>query len=272
MVGWTFEPWQLVPIAAVAGLYARRAWTLRRRGRPVPAARIVSFGLGLLAVVLAVVSPLDSIGEERLFSVHMAQHLLIGDIAPLLLVLGLSGPLLRPLLAPHAVQRGRVLTHPLVALPLWAANLLAWHLPRLYDAALRHAPVHALQHACFLAGGLLLWTTLLGLLPGPRWFGRGAQLGGLAFAWVTGSALANVFLWSDRPYYPPYVDAPRTWGLSPLADQRAGGGVMLVEMMFVGVTVFVVLGLRWLEDAERRQQRLERARYSEPTGVPRARG
>jgi cytochrome c oxidase assembly factor CtaG len=256
-MGWTFEPGQLAPLALAGLLYGRRAWTLRSRGRPVPPVKLAAFGAGLLVLVVALVSPLDSIGEDRLFSVHMVQHLLIGDLAPLLLVLGLSGPLLRPLLAPRAVQRARFLTYPLVALPLWAANLWAWHLPRLYDAALRHPPVHALQHACFLAGGLLLWATLLGLLPGPRWFGRGAQLGGLAFVWVAGAALANVFLWSDHAYYRPYVDAPRTWGLSAVADQRAGGGVMLLEMMLVGVAVFVLLGLRWLEDAERRQQRLE---------------
>jgi putative membrane protein len=256
-MGWSFEPAQLAPAALAAGLYARRAWTLSKRGRPVPPAKAACFAGGLLVLVLALVSPVDSIGEERLFSAHMAQHLLIGDLAPLLLALGLSGPLLRPLLAPRIVQRARALTHPLVALPLWAANLWLWHLPRLYDAALAHATVHALQHACFLAGGFLLWTTLLGLLPGPRWFGRGAQLGALGIAWIAGMALANVFLWSDRAYYSPYVAAPRTWGLSPLGDQRAGGGVMLLEMTIVGAAVFVLLGLAWLEDAERRQRRLE---------------
>ncbi|HEY7017781.1 MAG TPA: cytochrome c oxidase assembly protein [Gaiellaceae bacterium] len=256
-MGWSFEPAQLVPVAVAAALYAGRALTLRRRGRPVPWPKVLSFAAGLLVLVFAVISPVDSIGEERLFSVHMVQHLMIGDLAPLLIVLGLSGPLLRPLLVFRVVQRARVLTNPLVALPLWAANLWLWHLPRLYDAALRHDAVHALQHTCFFAGGLLLWTALLGLLPGPRWFGRGAQLGALAFAWVAGTALANVFLWSDRPYYQPYVDAPRTWELTPLGDQRAGGGVMLLEMMLVGGAVFVLLGLRWLEDAERRQRRLE---------------
>jgi cytochrome c oxidase assembly factor CtaG len=256
-VGWTFEPGQLAPVAVAAALYARRAWTLRRRGRAVPAAKVLGFGGGLAVLVLALVSPVDTIGESRLFSVHMVQHLLIGDLAPLLLTLGLSGPLLRPLLVPRVVQRARVLAHPLVALPLWASNLSVWHLPRLYDAALRHDSVHALQHTCFLAGGFLLWTSLLGPLPGPRWFDRGARLGGLAFVWVVGAALANVFLWSDRAYYAPYVAAPRTWGLSPLGDQRAGGGVMLVEMMLVGAVVFVVLGLRWLDEAERRQRRLD---------------
>lgn len=271
-MGWTVQPTQLLPIAVVAALYARRAWTLHRRGRPVPAWKLASFASGLLLLLAAVVTPVDSIGEDRLFSVHMVQHLLIGDLAPLLLVLGLSRPLLRPVLAPQAVRRLRVLTHPLVALPLWAVNLWLWHVPRLYDAALDHAPVHALQHLCFLAAGMLLWTTLLGLLPGPRWFGRGAQLGSLGFVWLAGAALANIFLWSDRAFYSRYVDAPRTWGLSAVADQRAGGGVMLVEMTIVVATVFVVLGLRWLEEAELRQRRLEAPRYSEPTGVPRTRG
>jgi putative membrane protein len=252
-MGWTLDPTQLAPIVIAGALYARRARTLARRGRPVPALKQGSFAAGLLVIAIALVSPIDSIGEERLFAVHMAQHLLIGDLAPLLVALGLSRQLLRPALAVPWLGWARTLTHPLVALPLWAADMLVWHTPKLYDAALEHDLVHALEHACFFAGGLLLWTTLIGVLPGPRWFGRGSRMAALGFVWATGGALANVFLWSDRAFYPPYVHAVRTWGLSPLADQRAGGGVMLLEMMFVGVVVFVLAGLDWLADAERRQ-------------------
>jgi putative membrane protein len=254
-MGWSFDPLQLGPLVLAGLLYSRRAWTLARRGRPVRRARLVSFGAGLLVFALALVSPIDTIGETRLFSVHMAQHLLIGDVAPLLIVLGLSRPLVRPILALPGVWRGRGLAHPLVALPLWAAGLWVWHLPLLYDAALDDDLVHAVEHAAFFTGGLLLWATLLGLLPSR--FGSGQRLLGLAFVWVTGAALANVLLWSGRAWYPAYVRAPRTWGLSALADQRAGGGVMLFEMMFVGTIAFVAIGLGWLADAERRQIRGE---------------
>src|SRR5690242_10378476 len=100
----------------MALLYRRRAATLRARGRPVPWPRILAFSAGLAVLVLAVVSPLDTIGESRLFSVHMAQHVLIGDLAPLLIVAGLTGPLLRPLLAPRPLRPLRLLTIPVVAL------------------------------------------------------------------------------------------------------------------------------------------------------------
>jgi cytochrome c oxidase assembly factor CtaG len=256
-VGFSVEPGQLWLVAVAGVLYAGRARTLGRRGQPVSRLRVASFGCGLLVLVIAVVSPIDTIGESRLFSVHMLQHVLIGDVAPLLLVLGLSGRLLRPVLALPGVWSLRWITHPLVAVPIWLGSLAVWHLPWAYDAALGNEAVHALEHCSFLVGGLLLWSTLLGLLPGPRWFGAGTRLSALGVVWLAGAAIANVFIWSTRPYYTPYVDAPRTFGLSPLADQRAGGGVMLVEMMLVGFVVFAAAGLAWLGEAERRQLRLD---------------
>jgi putative membrane protein len=213
----------------------------------------VCFSAGLVVLVIAFVSPLESIGETRLFSAHMAQHLLIGDVAPLLIVLGLDARILKPLLAP----RLRVLAHPFVALPLWAADLSLWHLPALYDAALAHDAAHALQHVLFFTCGALLWTALLEPLPGPRWFGTGAKLAALGFVWLAGGVLSNLFLWSDHRFYPRYQHAPRTWGLSPLTDQRLGGGLMLLEMSIVVACVFVWLGLRWLRETEHRQRLVE---------------
>jgi cytochrome c oxidase assembly factor CtaG len=254
---WSAEPAQLAPVLLAAVLYARRAETLRARGRPVPAWRLACFAAGLIVLVLAFVSPIDRLGEERLFWVHMLQHVLIGDVAPLLVVFGLTGPLLRPLLAVHVVARLRVLVHPLVALPLWAADLALWHLPKLYDAALAQPAVHALQHGLFFACGALVWSALLEPLPGPRAFGAGRKLVFLAGMWFYALALSQVFLWARHPFYAPYAHAPRTWGMTALADQRLGGGVMLIEGSFVMLGVLVWLALRWFEESEARQRLLD---------------
>ncbi|HEX6700414.1 MAG TPA: cytochrome c oxidase assembly protein [Gaiellaceae bacterium] len=246
---WTLDPVPLAAIAVAAIAYSRRARTLRRRGTPVARVRVVSFTLALAVLAAPLFSPIDTIGERRLFSVHMLQHVLIGDVAALLLALGLTGPLLRPVLAVAWLRRLRVLAHPLVALPLWAANLYVWHVPRLYDAALAHASIHALQHALFLSCGVLLWAALLEPLPGPRWFGTGSKLVALAFVWVAGGVLANVFIWSGHPFYSHYHST---------LDQHVGGGVMLIEMSLLVVAVFVWLGLGWLRESELRQQLLDR--------------
>src|SRR5436190_21024836 len=129
LTSWTWDPAQLTLIAAAALLYYRRAHTLAAEGRPVEAWRRWVFGVGLGLAFLAVASPIHALGEQEFFFVHMLQHILLGDLAPLCMVAGLTGPLLRPVLALPAVLRLRFLTHPLVAFPLWAANLVVLHLP-----------------------------------------------------------------------------------------------------------------------------------------------
>jgi cytochrome c oxidase assembly factor CtaG len=253
LTSWTFDPLPLATIAVVGIAYTRRSLTLRARRIHVDRRRQLAFGSSLLVLVLAVSSPVDRIGEERLFSAHMLQHLMLGDLAPLLAVLGLSGPLLRPVLALSFASGLRLLAHPIIALPLWAANLYAWHVPLLYEAALAHPAIHATEHACFYAGGLLLWSAILEVLPGARWYGTGAKLGSLAVVWLIGGILSNVLLWSTHGFYAPYRGAPRMWGLSPLADQRLGGGLMLLEMTAVVLPVSLFLAFRWLRESERRQ-------------------
>src|SRR5262249_27259713 len=142
LTSWSFEPLQLVPLAAVACLYARRVRTLRRRGAAPAGWRVWSFGTGVALLFVALASPLDSFGEEQFLSFHMVQHVLLGDLAPLAMVAGLTGPILRPVLSIHWVNRLRVLAHPFVALPLWAVDLYVWHLPPLYQGALHHDAVH----------------------------------------------------------------------------------------------------------------------------------
>lgn len=257
MTRWNPDPLEIALVVAVGALYARRARTLATHGRPVSWRRVACFGAGLAVLLFALVSPLDTLGEERLFSAHMLQHLLLGDVAPLLLVLGLDGRLLRPLLALPAVGRLRVLAHPLVALPLWAADFCLWHLAPAFDAALRHGAVHAAQHGLFLACGCLLWAALLEPLPGPGWFSARWRIPYLLGMWFVMLVLSQVFLWSGHVYFSPYLHAPRTWGLRALDDQKAGGGVMLVESAFTMLGALVWVLFRLLRESEARQRLLD---------------
>jgi putative membrane protein len=254
MNGWNFDPLEISVLALVGALYWRRARTLARRGRPVPRPRLAAFAAGLLALFVALASPLDTIGEERLFSVHMLQHLLLGDVAALLLVLGLDGRLLRPLLRVRVVHRLRVLAHPLVALPLWAANFAVWHLPVLFDAALRTDAIHALQHTLFVTFGMLMWAALLEPLPGPTWFTAPWKIPYVLGMWLVTLVLSQVFIWSSHVYYAPYTHDATLWGLSHLDDQKAGGGVMLVESAFTMLPALVWVLLGVLRESEARQR------------------
>jgi putative membrane protein len=258
LTAWTLEPFALAGVTLAAVAYAMRVRTLAQRGSPVSGWRIASFGAGLALALVALVSPLHALGEERLFSAHMVQHVLLGDLAALALVAGLTGPLIRPLLALRPVAALRTLSHPLVALPLWTANLLLWHLPPLYEAALRHDAVHALEHVCFLGFGALMWAPVLEVLPGPEWFGTAAKAGYIVVVRLIETVLGNVFLWSGRVFYDTYADAERIWGVSPLADQGIAGAVMMIEGSLVTIAALAWLFLRMWSEGERRQELLER--------------
>jgi cytochrome c oxidase assembly factor CtaG len=263
---WTFDPIQIVPVVLLALLYARRVRTLRRRDTHIPTWRIVVFATGIALLVVALVSPVHALGEQ-LFSFHMLQHVLLGDLAPLALLAGLTGPILRPALA--FLHRLRFLAHPLVALPLWAVNLYVWHLPFLYEAAVRHDLVHALEHLCFFTGGAIMWLPVLETLPAPEWFGTGAKLGYIAVVRLVETVLGNVFFWSGSVFYGGvYVHRQRLWGISPLEDQGLAGAVMMIEGSLVTIAALAWLFLRMAREGELRQRLLERG--VDPRTVKRA--
>jgi len=265
---WTFDPGQLALLAFGTGLYAARVRTLARRGTPVQRRRLVAFGTFVALALLALVSPVHALGEDRLFSAHMLQHVVLGDLAALALVLALTGPILRPVLAVPAFERLRVLGHPLVALPLWALNLYLWHLPVFYEAALRWEPVHALEHVMFFSCGALMWAPVIEVLPGPAWFGTGAKLGYIVVVRMLETVLGNVFFWAGEPLYATYERAERVWGLSPLADQGIAGGIMMIEGSVVTIGALAWLFLRLASEGELRQELLERG--LDPRAVRRA--
>jgi cytochrome c oxidase assembly factor CtaG len=254
---WQLQPQQLVPVLLVGVAYAMRCRKLAAKGRPVRAASRVSFYSGLAVALLALVSPLDWYGENRLLWVHMIQHLLLGDVAPLLMVLGLTGPLLRPVLAIRWARRLRGLAHPLVALPLWIVDFYLWHVPTLYQAALRHEDVHALEHFCFLLFGATMWAAVIEPLPGPAWFGNGWKAIYTLAVRAAGAVLANVFIWANHPFYTYYLRLDRLAGSSPVGDQRAAGAIMFIEGSVVTLLAFAWLFIRFTREVEVRQRLIE---------------
>jgi cytochrome c oxidase assembly factor CtaG len=245
----------LVPLALMGLLYARRVRTLAVTGHPVPGWRQACLYAGFVVIGVALTA-LGSDSQELLY-VHMIEHLLVGDIASLLIVLGLTGPLLAPVLRIRLFDRLRALSHPAVALPLWAADLYLWHLPALYQAALRHSGVHALEHAMFLGFGINMWMCLFGPLPTPSWFGNLGRLVYIVAVRLAGTVLGNVFLWSGTVFYPFYLHGDAAHHISPLADQNVAGAIMMVEESILTLCLFCWLFLRTAREGEERQDLLD---------------
>jgi cytochrome c oxidase assembly factor CtaG len=242
-------PLQLAPATVAGILYAVRAAHLRDRGRPVPGWRQSCFYGGLAVIVVSLTALGDLAGET--FVAHMAEHLLIADVGTLLLVLGLTGPLLAPLLRVRVLNPLKMLAHPLVALPVWAIDLYLWHLPVLHEAAVRHEAVHALQHALFVTCGALMWMPLFGPLPKPSWFGNLAKLVYIVAVRLFGAVLGNLLLWSGTVLYPVYGE--------PVSDQTNAAAIMMVESSLLTLGLFAWLFLRAARDSEERQELLELA-------------
>ena len=257
LTSWTIDPLQLAPIVLVAVAYAIRVRTLARRGQPVPGWRVGLFALGIALLVVAVASPIAAVGEEELFSFHMGQHLILGDLAPLCLLAGLTGPILRPILALPGVMRLRVLANPFVAFPIWAANLVLWHLPVLYEGAVDHGALHALEHVAFFSAGIVLWLPILETLPAPEWFGTGAKLAYIVGVRLVATIIGNVFIWAGSPFYDVYEGGDDYLGLSPDADQSLAGSLMMLEGSLVTIVALAWLFLRMAQEGDVRQELIE---------------
>jgi len=255
--GFQLAPLQLVPQAVVAALYLRRCRTLDGTPRAVPGWRQACFLGGLALIAVALTSPLGHVAEE-LFVAHMAEHLLMADVAALLLVVGLTGPVLAPVLRIGAFDRLRVLTHPAVAIVLWAANLALWHVPALHEAAVRDEVVHAVQHFSFVSLGAAMWMPLFGPLPKPAWFTNAWALVYVLLVRLVGAALANVLLFGGGAFYDVY--RPELFdGITADSDQVAAGTVMMIEESILTICLFAWLFLRAAREGEEQQELLDLA-------------
>ena len=263
---WTLSVPILVPIGAYAYFYLRRFRDVRRTSGPRGVGRrhLAAFIASVVVLLVALVSPLDGLGEDYLFSAHMVQHLLLGDIAPLLLLLSLSRVIMRPVTRRlTSVERamGRFAS-PLTGLVAWLFLMYLWHVPALYDAALHHAGIHLLEHLSFFTAGVAIWWPLVQPVPMRRPLTGLRPVGYVGAAKFGLAALGLYLTWSGTAIYTYYEHVPRIWGLSPIEDQNVGGAIMMAEQSLTFVIVLVAVFVRMLvrsEEEELRRERLEDA-------------
>lgn len=251
------ELWAVPPVEVSAMVVLAAAYLLvAHRAGDVPAGRRISFLAGVAVILAAVCSPLGGVAQQGLLTAHMLQHTLIGAVAPLLLLLGVSrgmvamiGPRGRAVLTP--------LQHPLVAFPLWMLATLVWLLPVVHHQVLQDPALWVVQQASFLVTGLMLWAAILELLPGPAWFVTGAKCVYMAGVFFVGLAIANVYWFSGTAFYDSHASAAVTWGLEPLEDQANAGTVMMVLHCLLAFGAISILFFRQAREGELRQRLIE---------------
>lgn len=235
---WTIDPWLIAWLALPALLYLRGALGMRRRRG---AARTAAFLAGLAVIWTALASPLEAFAPLML-SAHMGQHLLLTMVAPPLLLLGEPMvPLLRgvpsairrewlaPFLAAPRLRRAmRRLVHPLVAGPLFVLAMFAWHVPSLYELALREPAWHRVEHACFLVTAVLFWWPVVGPAPSRAWWPRWALVPYLLVADVANTVLSAILCFAPGVLYATYANASSAIGVDALADQARAGAIMWI--------------------------------------------
>ena len=248
---WSFEPVAILALLAASVLYVRMYRRAAARSEAVGPGHWVPYAAGILALAIALLSPVDAIGDRWLLSMHMLQHTLLSDIAPALLVLGLRSPVLPLGLNRSALRAvapggrsGKVLariTSPWVAIPLWAIATWVWAIPTIFDFAAQHPVVHAFEHATLFYTGLALWWLIIDPLPRARLRPGGQRLALLGFSRLASAAVCLPLTWLTRTEYPLYANAPRAFGISAINDQHvAGAGMCFIEFLVFGIAFAAV--------------------------------
>jgi cytochrome c oxidase assembly factor CtaG len=274
---WSWAPGPILLCLVLLVVYVTR-WRHVRRGAAIrggegahgaPVERLLAFVAGVVCVAAALISPLDHLAEQ-VFAMHMVQHVLLLDIAPILLILGLTRVILRPV-ARQVLDIERALgplAHPITAVVLYVAGMYFWHIPAMYDAALEHSGIHVLEHIVFLSIGLLYWWHLLSPVRSRTMTGL-VPVVYMASTKVFVGMLGILLTFAPEALYDFYKSGPRVWGLDPLNDQAAAGAIMAIEQSIVmGIALFWLF-VRALEESERDEQRAERyADQAESYGTP----
>jgi putative membrane protein len=237
---WDLHPSVVIGLVLLGWLYV--VWGGLRAVRR----RSVAFGAALLVIFVSLNGPLHNLSDTYLFSIHMAQHLLLTLLFPPLLLYGTPAWVVRPILAPRWVTAvARVVTRPVVAAATFTAPIVLWHVPVLYEAALRNHNLHILQHLVFLTTAVIMWWPVLSPVPE---LPRIAYPGQMLYLFLLGlpmSITGALITLSDSVLYPFYAEAPRVWGLDALSDQQIGGLLMWVVGGLALWGAMTVVWFRW---------------------------
>ena len=261
---WNLEPSILIGTALITGLYLYAIGPLRKRQFPneqIMTGQTFAFLSGVLIMFLALVSPLDELGDSYLFSAHMVQHLCLTILGPPLLLLGTPEWMVKPVLQNKVIFKvAKVLTYPVVAFVLYNADFWLWHAPPLYNATLENQTIHILEHLTFIVFGLLYWWPLFSPSKDLPRLPFGGQI---LYLFVSGmpSVLLGAGLTFSPPLYAPYIAAPRIWGISVATDQQLGGLIMWVPVSIFYIVIMSVLFIRWMLQQEAEQQAKEAEEY-----------
>ena len=252
---WSPNPVQTLILALAWLAYLRAVRVLRRRGVEVPLGQQAAWHGGMVLWAIALLTPVDSLGDE-LLSAHMAQHLLLAELGAPLLLFGVRTPVLQhllppPLLVPLARAKrlrriGRLARLPLVAIPIYALVLYGWHLRPAFEGAVESEVLHALQHQSFIVISVLVWWPAIEpdrqRLRGELW-----KIGHVLSARIWGMFLGMGFIIMRSPAYPD-VYGTGGYGLSPLEDQQLAGGMMLV--LDTAIMLFALAFFFWRSAAD----------------------
>ena len=244
-LAWSIHPSTVVGLAAIAGLYL---WRARHASpeKPISGARRLSFFSALFVIFASLNGPIHDLSDTYLFSAHMVQHLLLTMLMPPLLIAGVPGWMIRPLLAQRAVRAvARAVTRPIACFAIFNLVIAMWHLPVFYNAAMDNHSIHILEHLMFMAAAVLMWWPLTSQLPElPRLSYPGQML--YCFLMILPMSIVAVYIsMAEQVLYPAYASAPRITSLSPLEDQLLGGLIMWVPGGLIFMLIMSVIFFKW---------------------------
>lgn len=263
---WNWQPSILIGCAAIIALYIYVIGPLRVKSHLAEnfeTWRSVCFIVGVGAIFLALSSALDKLGDDYLFSAHMAQHLFLTVVGPPLLVVGVPAWIWKFVFRnPILFKIGKFVTYPAIAFFLYNATFWLWHAPTLYDVTLYNDYIHILEHLTFIVFAVIYWWPVLNTSEELPRLSLGGQV---LYVFLSGmpTVALGAGLTFAAPLYTPYIYAPRVWGLAPATDQQLGGLIMWIPGSILNIVIISILFIQWMQGQDKKQREKEALLYAD---------